>query len=431
MFSVRPIACAALICVMTAHPSIAQTAAREMQGAEDEITAAESWLYGNDSDFVYRISPDTGEVIVLGTIENRVLEMTDSAITPDGRIYAITNNNLYLLDAAGVVRRVGDLNLLSSANALASDANGRLFGATSNGTLFEADRATGRARIIGTFGNSLFSGGDIAFAPDGSLFGVSASANLLLRIDVNTGRAVSVGPIGVAVEGIAFGLDGRLYGAAAGARLVVINPATGAAAQVALFGGFRSMTGLAAVPPPVPPPGPPVLTAAVSGSTINLNWTATAGATSYVLEAGSATGLSNVFLGDVGTATALSASAPNGSYFIRVRPRNGQVLGQASNEVLASVGCAAVPSSPSNLTAQVAGGLLTISWNGSPGSVSYLLQAGTAPSLANAFNGNVGGVNTLQLSVAGVPRGTYYLRVLGLSSCGTSAPSAEFVLTLQ
>ncbi len=41
----------------------------------------------------------------------------------------------------------------------------------------------------------------------------------------------------------------------------------------------------------------------------------------------------------------------------------------------------------------------------SPGAMSYRLEAGTAPGLANLFNGDVGDVDRLQ---ALVPPGTYF-----------------------
>ncbi|HYB40500.1 MAG TPA: fibronectin type III domain-containing protein, partial [Candidatus Methylomirabilis sp.] len=97
---------------------------------------------------------------------------------------------------------------------------------------------------------------------------------------------------------------------------------------------------------PVGVPGPPSgLTASAVGSFVTASWNApTTGeaVTSYVIEAGSAPGLSD--LGSFGTGTpATTASAsdvPAGSYFIRVRAQNAAGTGAPSNEILLVVGAA-------------------------------------------------------------------------------------------
>src|SRR6185436_11497804 len=72
-----------------------------------------------------------------------------------------------------------------------------------------------------------------------------------------------------------------------------------------------------------------------SGGTVVLSWTAASGSPStYIVEAGSAPGASNVATIDLGgTATTLTASAPRGTYFVRIRGRNACGTGAASNEV--------------------------------------------------------------------------------------------------
>ena len=96
---------------------------------------------------------------------------------------------------------------------------------------------------------------------------------------------------------------------------------------------------------PNQPPGAPTLTASVSGNTVVLSWAPAAGpaALSYFLEAGTATGLSNVFNGNVGNTTQLSAAAPPGTYFVRVRGINAFGTGAASVEQAVSIGAPGAP----------------------------------------------------------------------------------------
>ena len=85
------------------------------------------------------------------------------------------------------------------------------------------------------------------------------------------------------------------------------------------------------------PNAPTGLTAQVNGSTVTLAWTASTGcaATSYVLEAGSSAGTSNLANFNTGNANAgyLAPAVPSGTYFVRVRGTNASGTSSASNEV--------------------------------------------------------------------------------------------------
>jgi len=178
-----------------------------------------------------------------------------------------------------------------------------------------------------------------------------------------------------------------------------------------------------------PPPAPTDHAVRSVGLSATLDWGTSVGAVSYVVEAGSASGLANLYNANVGGRTGLTAAAPGGGYFTRVRGVNACGVGEASNEVSFSVGCTA-PAAPADLAFTKAGGVLTISWGRAFGAVSYVLQAGTSSGLSNAFNGNVGTQPQVAFPLAGVPRGVYFVRVVAVGSCAGSIPSTEVVLTV-
>jgi predicted phage tail protein len=184
-------------------------------------------------------------------------------------------------------------------------------------------------------------------------------------------------------------------------------------------------------PPPLPPP-PTELAVQVSGTTVTVTWAASSGATSYVLEAGSAPGLANLYSADVGNTTALTTGAPHGTYHVRVRAKNGAGVSGASADVSFSVNhatppCTGPPGMPANLTFTQAGHRIDLRWMPAPGSLSFVVEAGSAAGLADLFNGSVGVQPEL---AASPPAGTYFVRVRGVNACGTSQASNEVVVVI-
>jgi Fibronectin type III domain/Uncharacterized protein conserved in bacteria (DUF2135) len=89
-----------------------------------------------------------------------------------------------------------------------------------------------------------------------------------------------------------------------------------------------------------PPAAPTNLAAQITGNQVTLTWAPSGGnaASSYIVEAGSSSGQSNVVVFDTGNAAStLGATAPNGTYYVRLRGRNACGAGAASNEVIVSV----------------------------------------------------------------------------------------------
>ena len=88
-------------------------------------------------------------------------------------------------------------------------------------------------------------------------------------------------------------------------------------------------------------------------------------------------------------------------------------------------GAALPPGTPTGLAATVTGSTVALTWSASQTggtTTSYLLEAGSAPALADF---GVSAVPTATLTVPGVANGQYYLRVRAVGPAGTSPPTAD------
>jgi glucose/arabinose dehydrogenase len=186
---------------------------------------------------------------------------------------------------------------------------------------------------------------------------------------------------------------------------------------------------VATVSKPPSPPGAFVMTA--NGRTVSLSWTRAAGAMSYRLEAGTASGLANLFDADIGDLARLQTVVPPGTYAARVRAVNTMGVSVASNEatvvVTGAAVCATPPPPPTGFTAQTGGLVAALAWNPASGASSYRLEAGSASGLANAADLDVGSGATF---TGTAPAGTYYTRLRAVNACGASPPSIEVPITL-
>jgi hypothetical protein len=129
-------------------------------------------------------------------------------------------------------------------------------------------------------------------------------------------------------------------------------------------------------------PGIPTgFTHSVAGNTVTLSWDASVGVdppTSYVVEAGSLPGLSNITVFDTGSAaTGLSASAPNGVYYVRIRARNACGVSGASNERTIAVGVT-LTTTPTTTTVPPAPGTTTTTTTTAPSTAPTTTMATTS-----------------------------------------------------
>jgi hypothetical protein len=203
---------------------------------------------------------------------------------------------------------------------------------------------------------------------------------------------------------------------------------------VAVAGVFNSVRGapafnLAVFPRPALP-APAACSGAVSGVVASVLWTPPAGgASTYVVEAGSAPGASDITVIDAGAATSLGGTLPPGRYYVRVRSVDDGETSPPSNEVVLQVPAGiSLPGAPGTLSASVASRVVSLSWGAASGAASYVIEAGSVSGASDIGVFPLAGTSTT--FSAPVPTGTYFVRMRAVNAAGTSAPSNEVTVVV-
>ncbi len=180
-------------------------------------------------------------------------------------------------------------------------------------------------------------------------------------------------------------------------------------------------------------PAPRDLTSTVAGNLITLRWPATGLSTSYIVEAGSGPGLSNIasiplsFNANRG----ISGAVGPGTYYIRVRAVGPCGTSDPSNEVVATIagGPTTLPGAPVLDAPVVSGQTVSLSWSAGsgPAPTGYVLTGSLTPGGAPIASIPVTGTS---VSFAGAPSGTFYLRLIATNAAGSSPPSAAVTLVV-
>jgi len=96
--------------------------------------------------------------------------------------------------------------------------------------------------------------------------------------------------------------------------------------------------------------------------------------------------------------------------------------------VSGSEACSDPPSAPTGLRFTLSGSTVTLAWNASAGSAtSYVIEEGSFSGSTNIVVSDTGSTRT-RWTATDVGRGTYFVRLRGQNSCGTSTPSNEVVI---
>lgn len=193
-----------------------------------------------------------------------------------------------------------------------------------------------------------------------------------------------------------------------------------------------------ALAPRTGPPGAPSNLRASSSGAFGMQFTWSApslaaggAATSYVLEAGVSPGTTVLSIPVSGTSY-VASGVPPGTYYVRVRGVNTAGTGPASSEVVVRMtGSGAAPvEAPTNVTAFMSGGLLTLTWadpttGGTP--TGYVVEAGSASGAANIASVPV---TSRSFTFEPVPNGYYFLRVRARNAAGVGPASVEQMIVV-
>lgn len=174
--------------------------------------------------------PGGAEVRVATTLP--ATQFTDLARDPrSGILYAVSSNMLFRVDPqTGAVTAIGGRHM-NALNALAFDAGGELFAGDEYGHFYRIDPVRGVATRLNETGHPEILSGDLAFAPDGTLYAtvVANPSDRLVTVNTATGAVSPVGLTGFeGIYGLTFA-NGTLYGMTGSGELLTLDRQTGRA----------------------------------------------------------------------------------------------------------------------------------------------------------------------------------------------------------
>jgi hypothetical protein len=153
-------------------------------------------------------------------------------------------------------------------------------------------------------------------------------------------------------------------------------------------------------------------------------------ATSYILEAGTTPGASDVFNGNIALTTSIASVVGPGTYYVRVRAANHAGVGPPSNEVTIVV-AEGPPGKPSVTSAGAASAVLNVEWDSGSGPTasSHRLDFQTASGLVATL---IHGAETsITLPIPPATAGTFNVRVTAFNQ-GIAGPTSEpFTFTIE
>jgi outer membrane protein assembly factor BamB/fibronectin type 3 domain-containing protein len=193
----------------------------------------------------------------------------------------------------------------------------------------------------------------------------------------------------------------------------------------AVSGKLLSFASNEATATPIAALSPMNLKADAGNASVNLQWSASTGATGYNIYAGTAAGgeaSTPAASGVSSTSTTITGLTNAKKYFFVVKALTGSTLSAASNEASATP---ELPAGPTSLTVSEGDTQLTLTWKAVSGASSYSVYMGKS-SGGESGTAVLSGVAGTTATVTGLTNGTdYYFVVKAMTSSGPSAASNE------
>lgn len=178
-----------------------------------------------------------------------------------------------------------------------------------------------------------------------------------------------------------------------------------------------------------PPPAPTQLAAAPGDAQVTLTWNASPGALGYNVYRGLTSGgeSSTPIISGWKATTYIDSTVSNGvTYFYVVTAVDGGQESADSNEASATPVVPGSPATPTNLSAQPLDSAAILTWNPSPGAVSYNLYRGTTSGGETNPPINSSPITTTSYTDTGLTNGTtYYYIAESVNAVGASGDSNE------
>jgi len=191
---------------------------------------------------------------------------------------------------------------------------------------------------------------------------------------------------------------------------------------------FTSAVSNEASATPVSPPSVPTGLTAVSGNTwVALQWTASAGATSYNVYRGTTSygeSATPIAVGVTGVAFADTYLTDGVTYYYRIAAFNGSGNSPESAQVYATP-----IAPPTGLTATPGNAIVTLNWTAGAGATSYSVYRGTTSYGQSATPIATGIVSTTYVNTGLTNGVTYYYRIGAFNAGGTSPQGAQAAAT--
>ncbi|MBZ9750221.1 hypothetical protein K7W42_05020 [Deinococcus sp. HMF7604] len=193
--------------------------------------APEAHVLAVSGHHLYAVNLSGGADVQVATLVPAI-QFSDLARQPQsGNLYAVTSNMLFRVDPqTGAATAVGGKHM-NALNALAFNAQGDLFAGDEYGHFYRIDPVQGVATQLNAEAHSEILSGDLAFAPDGTLYAtvIAGASDRLVTVNSETGAVSNVGLTGFeGIYGLSF-VNGVLYGMTAAGEILILDQATGAA----------------------------------------------------------------------------------------------------------------------------------------------------------------------------------------------------------